>query len=229
MKVIFDRLEPLTSSINTFWFKPNKPVDYQAGQFTEIKLPHNHVDDRGDKRWFTISASPTDHLISITTKFSEPSSSFKQQLIKLLPGTPLHLADPMGDFVLPKDKSIPLVFVAGGMGITPMHSMVKFLTDQKLKRKIQLIYATQTPTDQLWLNLFEAYCSKVTLLSRQEDGDKANLTADQILQLTKPTDSSRIYLSGPEPMIENLVEQFDKLKIDSNRLVTDYFPGYLPI
>src|SRR5690349_12906121 len=123
MNVIFDHAEDTADHIKTFWFKPEKPVKYTAGQFTEIYLPHDNADNRGQRRWFTVSSSPTDPMVSITTKFAtEHGSTFKQTLAALKPGTPLKLADPMGDFVLPKDPSIPLIFVAGGIGVTPMHS-----------------------------------------------------------------------------------------------------------
>src|SRR5687767_16013481 len=110
MNVTFDHIEDIAANIKTFWFKPERPVRYTAGQFTEIYLPHPNADERGQKHWFTVSSSPTDPMVSITTKFAlDRSSTFKQTLRALEPGTKLHLADPMGDFVLPKDKNIPLV------------------------------------------------------------------------------------------------------------------------
>src|SRR6185369_15796787 len=103
----------------SFWFRPERPVDYIAGQFTEIYLPHSGADSRGERRWFTLSSSPTDALVSITTQFiPTEGSTFKKELFGLRPGAALKLADPMGDFVLPKDPSIPLLFIAGGLGIT---------------------------------------------------------------------------------------------------------------
>src|SRR5690348_14324223 len=142
MNVVFDHSEPTAANIRTFWFKPERPVQYTAGQFTELYLPHDNADNRGQRRWFTVSSSPTDAMLSITTKYAgDQSSTFKKTLFSLKDGTPLKLADPMGDFVLPKDKTIPLVFVAGGIGVTPMHSMIKYLNDTHEKRTIHLIYA----------------------------------------------------------------------------------------
>jgi ferredoxin-NADP reductase len=135
----------------------------------------------------------------------------------------------MGDFVLPKDKTIPLIFVAGGLGITPLRSMVKYLTDNQEKRDIQMIYVTSVPEDQVFVPLFKSYVQKLTLLNRQDDQDQATLTAQTIIDLSQPSLRSRIYLSGPEPMIEDLVDQFKKTTIKTDQLVTDYFPGYTPI
>lgn len=229
MKVVFDHHEDTAQNIKTFWFKPSREVAYTAGQFTEIKLPHDHPDERGDKRWFTLSSSPTEELLSITTKFSSPGSSFKQTLLALKSGTELHLADPMGDFVLPKDVSIPLVFVAGGIGVTPMRSMVTWLRDSKQRRDITLLYVASSDNQLAFVPLFQKYCRYVVILTRERDGNGAELTAKRILELTKPADNAQIYLSGPEPMIEILVDQFTKTDIEKGRLVTDYFPGYEPI
>jgi len=87
----------------TFYFRPEQPLSYTAGQFTELTIPHKRPDERGLKRWFTLSSSPTSELLSITTKFNnDKSSSFKKALFGLKPGAELTMAEPMGDFVLPK-------------------------------------------------------------------------------------------------------------------------------
>lgn len=229
MQVTLDHLEDTAENIITFWFKPRHRVSYNAGQFTEIKLPHDSTDERGDKRWFTLSSSPTEELLSITTKFSKPGSTFKRTFLSLKPGTELNLAEPMGDFVLPKDPSIPLVLIAGGMGITPIRSMVKFLSDTHEKRTITLLYAAQSSRELAFLPLLESYCRNILIRTREDDGNGAALTANKILAITKPSYNALIYLSGPEPMIEKLVEQFTKTTLSEDRLVTDYFPGYNPV
>jgi ferredoxin-NADP reductase len=84
MKITLDYTENIAKNIQTFWFKPDKPVRYVAGQFIELTLPHDNPDKRGIKRWFTLSSSPTEPLISITTKHAENIvSSFKQNLFNL--------------------------------------------------------------------------------------------------------------------------------------------------
>src|SRR5438128_2636442 len=139
MKVVFDHTqETIASSIKSFWFKPTRPVHYTAGQYIELKLPHDKPDNRGERRWFTLSSYPTEPLLSITTKFTDPGSSFKRALLDMKQGQIINMSDPMGDFVLPKDDTIPLIFVAGGIGVTPVRSMIKWLSDKAEKRDIKL-------------------------------------------------------------------------------------------
>src|SRR5579862_735458 len=117
MKVRLDHTNQEAANITTFWFKPLQQLTYTAGQYIELTLPHDRPDDRGIKRWFTLSSAPGGDLVSITTKFAgEKSSTFKRSLFGLSPGAELHMSEASGDFVLPKDSSIPLVLVAGGIG-----------------------------------------------------------------------------------------------------------------
>src|SRR5579864_7110707 len=142
MKATLVRTHKEAANISTYWWRTEKAVDYIAGQYIEMTLPHSQPDERGTKHWFTLSSSPTDApLVSNTTKFAEKSSTFKLALRRLKPGDSVTISEPMGDFVLPKDASIPLVFVAGGIGITPFHSIIKWLHDTKQSRNLTFIYS----------------------------------------------------------------------------------------
>lgn len=231
MNVAFDHAETVAKNIKTFWFKPERPVRYLAGQFTEIHFPHEPADERGIRRWFTLSSSPTEDLVAITTRFaSGEGSSFKKQLAALKPGSKLTLADPMGDFVLPKDPTVPLVFIAGGMGITPVRSMIKWLLDQNQQRNIHLVYAVSKVEDMAFEPLLAEYGLALTPIVSQPpagyQGEKGPLTSQRILELAAGDPNTLIYLSGPEPMVETFFKELTTQGIPSERLVTDYFPGY---
>lgn len=232
MKVTFDHSETEAENIRTFYFKPERSVHYTAGQYTELHVSHAHPDDRGDKRWFTLSSSPEDELLSITTKYAgdDKSSSFKRALFKLEPGTELDAADPMGDFVLPKIIQTPLIFVAGGIGITPFHSMLKWLADTAEERPIKLLYGVRSEDEIVFQETFRAAGVEPTIVvgepSDSWGGEQGRLTAELILGLEKPSDDALIYLSGPEPMVQSLAKDLHKAGWPKNQLVTDEFPNY---
>lgn len=98
MKVTLEFVEELSQEIKTFWFKKPSSFSYIAGQFVELYLPHK-ADERGPKRWFTLSSDPSNELISITTKTVNKPSSFKSALSKLQAGDEIEMSDTMGDFV----------------------------------------------------------------------------------------------------------------------------------
>ncbi len=232
MKVVLDHTEDIASNIKSFWFKPEQPIRYDAGQFIELFIPHDNPDDRGIKHWFTLSSSPTDTpLVSITTKFAaERSSTFKQALRMLQPGDELTMSDPMGDFVLPKDPTRPLLFIAAGIGVTPFHSIIKSLVDSKQQRDISIIYGARVQSEFAFQPLFEQSELPIQYVVSQPDDDwhglTGTLTTEYIKTLVPDFAQRMIYMSGPEPLVEKLVEDFKKDGIPEHHLVGDYFPNY---
>jgi len=224
MNVILARVEPVTETVTTFWFKPERPFRYLAGQYVEIFLPHDQPDGRGERRWFSLCSSPTEPLLGITVKLSSDGSTFKRALQQLTPGATLSMSEPLGDFVLPKNTSIPLVFVVAGIGITPIRSMVQWLTDKQEQRDIRLIYITRTPEDLLFQPLLETY--EGLRLHRMHTSTGVYPTAADIIPHITPRDTALTYLSGPQPLIERLWDELQHHGIDRTQLVLDYFPGY---
>lgn len=231
MTVTFDHSQPETATITTFFFKPPQPLRYTAGQFIELTLPHDNPDDRGVKRWFTLSSAPEQEFLTITTRLAtEHGSSFKSTLRSLTPGTEVHMSDPMGDFVLPKLVQTPLVFIAGGIGITPFHSMLEWLANTKETRPITLIHGVNIEDDIIFQPTFERAGVHATIVvstpSPAWGGERGRLNAEMITGLANITDDTLLYLSGPEPMVEALEKDLIAHGIARSQLVGDYFPGY---
>lgn len=231
MKATLKYIENHTLTIKTFWFKPEKAVDNVPGQYTEIYLPHKNPDKRGQKRWFTIYSSPTENLLAITTKITNQCSSFKKALNELKIGAEIIFSEPMGDFILPIDDSLPLVFVAGGIGMTPFRSIIKWLEDSNQKRDIQLIYAAKNESDLIDRDLF-AYVNTKYIISEPSSnwkGLSGKLSANKILKLSKIKPSTHIFLSGPEPMVEAFTKDIISTGLPKHQIITDYFPGYVDL
>lgn len=231
MRVTLDHVDNIADSIRMFWFRAANKPRYTPGQFIELRLPHEPKDKRGERRWFTLSSSPTEDLLAITTKFaSENGSSFKAALAGLEPGAEVDMAEPMGDFVLPKDPAVPLLFVAGGIGVTPMRSMIKFLDDSGEQRNITLLHAANSENQLAFKDLFEGAAIRFVPIianpSPSWTGQTGTLDAARIIDLGKPTDQTLIYLSGPEPMIEALERGLRDTGINKKHIKTDFFPGY---
>src|SRR5689334_9369093 len=98
MKVALSHTVQEAPDITSFYFIPEHPLRYVAGQFIELMLPHNNPDERGIKHWFTLSSAPGHEQVSITTRHAEKPSTFKQTLWKLKPGDTVVMSEPMGDF-----------------------------------------------------------------------------------------------------------------------------------
>ncbi|MBI3983980.1 FAD-dependent oxidoreductase [Candidatus Microgenomates bacterium] len=221
MQVKFRQTRPEAAHIQSFIFDKPAGLNYTAGQFITLTVPHPNADDRGSRRWFTASSAPTEDYLSITTKLSQPGSSFKQALRQLSPGTPVEMFEPKGDFILPDDPSQPIVLVAGGIGVTPYRSMIKYLADTKQSRPIKLLYAVADANQIAFRSLFD---TQAWLATNYLVAQPLDLKAIQ--SVSGRWQNQLIYLSGPESMVENLKDQLLAANLPENQLKTDFFPGY---
>jgi ferredoxin-NADP reductase len=136
----------------------------------------------------------------------------------------------MGDFVLPKDAKTPLIFVAGGIGLTPFHSIFEWLAASGEQRDIRFIYGVRSENDIIFQDTFDRANIHATIVvsdpSDSWGGLRGNLDAETVLGLERPNDDTLIYMSGPEPMVEALEADFEKHGVVKRQLVGDFFPGY---
>lgn len=230
MNITFHHKQTEAPSIVTLFFSPDKVTSFIPGQFVELTIPHEKPDNRGDKRWFTIATSPNNTLIGITTRIVSDASSFKLALQELKPGDSISMSEPMGDFVLPKNRATPLLFVAGGIGITPFHSIAQWLHEHDEQRDIRLLHAITTEDDLIFSDTFHrAGISETTFVfhpSPAWGGERGQLTAPYIKRLAESDPDTLIYIAGPERMTEKLTKDLHKLGVAKHSIVTDYFPGY---
>ncbi len=233
MKLRFSHSLKEADNIYSLFFVPEKPFVFTAGQYIELTIKHDHPDSRGEKRWFTLSSSPNDKELSITTKITTGSSSFKKALLNLQAGEEISMTGPMGDFVLPKLLQTPLIFVAGGIGITPYNSILRWLSETNEERPIKFIYGVGSEDEIIFQETFDRLKQHVTIVvehpSASWGGERGRLNAELILGLTQPEQNSLIYVSGPEIMVETLEKDLKKLGIKPGQLVLDFFPNYLSI
>lgn len=237
MKLHFIHREQVAADAwNNVFEKPENFV-YEPGQFLEVDLKHADQDDRGETRWFTMSSSPTESQIMITTRHVDKASSFKNAFFNLKAGDSLEAKGPMGDFTLPQDPKTELVWIAGGIGVTPFRSQMKFLVDnQELDRKITLIYSNRTQADvafsQLWakanneMPYFTFVQTLVDEVPKGWGGETGLVDEAMIKRAVKDIANKHFYVSGPEPMVQAFHEKLIGMGIPEDHLHQDEFPGY---
>lgn len=220
MQLSFVRREELAPAIWEYYFRPERPLDFVPGQYIDIVLPTVTGDPRGASRVYTLTSLPGDELLSFVVKIPEPHSPHKEVLANLKPGDPAQCRDAMGDLILPKDASRPLVFVGGGIGIASFASMLKYLLGRKEGRPIFVFYALRSKYERIYRELLDSYPLQLNNLVIAPN----RLTAQQIVDSTPP--NAQIYLSGSERFVEGLrtnLEILDKPRAD---IVFDFFDGY---
>lgn len=213
------RIHTESTDILTFYFKPLRPFRYQAGQFIELLLPHENADARGSARWFTLSSSPTEDLLMITTHIPDQASSFKSLLQDLKPGAKVSFSSPLGDFTLPKAKTSPLVFIAGGIGITPIRSMITFCYDMGQKRDITLLVNGKNNHSLIFLDEKPFKFLPMTKITGR------HLQSEDIENVIHPNPQCRYYLSGPEGFIKHAKKLLIEQHVSDKYIQTDTFIG----
>ena len=214
--------EHLADNIWAFRFTPGQPLSWTPGQFIRIEIPHDNPDKEGMKRWFTISSTPHDGFIQITTRVTD--TTFKQALGALKVGEKAQLIEqPDGDFVW-HESDKPLVFVAGGIGITPFYSMLKARGHSGQPVSATLIYSGRTNDLPFKAEFDEASKRHPEFKVHYVIGEV--LTYDKLLELAPDLNSSEVYISGPEPMVEALGKQLEENGLTGDALHQDFFPHY---
>jgi glycine betaine catabolism B len=226
----------VTPYLVDFVFKPSQKLAFLPGQYMEFTLAHPQTDSRGNRRYFTLASSPTENVVHLGVRFYEKSSSFKRALYSIDGRTNLVAAQIAGDFTLPRNPEKKLVFLAGGIGITPFRSMLKYLLDTQQTRDIILFYTNKTVDEiaykdvlgqaqtRMGVKIFYALTEK-TALPRNWTGIKGRID-EQMLLKTIPDYLERIYyLSGPPEMVRTYEESLKKLQIKSSQIKKDFFPG----
>ena len=238
-RLTFKLIEIKNIALNTydFIFSHDKKLAFQAGQFMEWTLKHKSYDDRGVRRYFTLASSPTEESVRIGVKVYEKPSTFKRSLLMLKPGDTLVASQLGGEFVLPADKNKKLVFVAGGIGVTPFRSMVKYLIDNNDKRDIIIFYAANSYKEIVYKEIFDLAKEKLNLKTIYVLKDTKHapdsliyesgfINKEMILKHVNDVSDRLFYISGPRSMINHFKEILKDLEVSRNSIKTDFFPGY---
>ncbi|MFZ3301954.1 MAG: FAD-dependent oxidoreductase [Microgenomates group bacterium] len=219
----------------SFYFKPSEDFTFEAGQYIYIILPSlKYEDARGDTRHFTISSSPTeteDNLLRITTRMRD-QSGYKKTLDELEIGATVAARGPQGFFVLNSkkvDTTSPQIFLAGGIGITPFRSIIKYNLDKGLNIPIHLIYSNSDSEfvfkSELDLWQTQNQNLKIDYFDSSKEG---HLDSDKLKTLLPATDfkQTTFWAVGPNPFIDAMEEIFEKLEIPEDNIKTEKFTGY---
>jgi len=221
-----------------FIFTPDKPISFKPGQYLEWTLGHKGIDGRGNRRYFTISSSPTEKNISIGIKFdSKKSSSFKEALAELDEGKSLIAGQLAGDFIMPKNKKTKLCFIAGGIGVTPFRSMISYLVDKNEQRDVTLIYSCKRFDDLAYTNLFHHANTHLGIKTVSTLTDLEHLPEDwtgykgflgvEIILTEVPDYMERLfYISGPNSLVSATEKILFEIGVSKKQIKTDYFPGF---
>lgn len=162
-------------------------------------------------------------------------TAFKRVLKDLPIGSEVKLDAPYGDFTLHKTESTPAVFIIGGIGVTPVRSMVAQATHDKTRHKITLLHASRAPADLPLKDDFEQLAENnpnftyVTTVDSPTDdwaGERGRVTPEMVKKHVPNLNEPIYYLSGPEGMVKAMRALLVDLEVNKDNIRTEEFAGY---
>lgn len=230
----FVRQQKEANEIYSYFFRVAHKVNYRPGQYMEWTMPGVGFDGRGNRRYLTIASSPTEENIMFSLRVPEKPSSFKASLVKLRHGDVVLAAQLAGSFTLPEHtESQRLVMIAGGIGVTPFRSMVRYLLDQGEKRDVTLFYFVNHEDEIAFEQLFDKAGSvglKTHYVVHEPSpgwhGQTGLARPELFEKLTNSSHPSLFYISGPQGFVAAVRQILLGLGVSPDSIRTDFFPGY---
>lgn len=221
----------------SFYFSKPEGFMYKAGQSMDLTLINpSDIDSEGNTRTFTIATSPQKKFLMIATRIRD--TAFKRNLKNMEIGTVISMEGPFGSFVLPNNSEIPIVFLTGGIGVTPAISIISFASENNLPHKIYLFCSNRTPAHGVFLDEFRELQIKnknfvfVPTMTRIEgpsmwNGEKGYIERAMLEKYLENGIMDKLYfISGPMNMVSAMSDVLVKAGIDTDYIRTEEFPGY---
>jgi ferredoxin-NADP reductase len=219
-----------TPEVKSFRFKRPESFYYDPGQFIFVTILIN-----GQKaiKHFSISSSPTEkEYLEFTKKITD--HEFSVGLDHLHPGDWAYLNGPLGEFTF-RGEYPKIAMITGGIGITPIRSIIKFCTDTAIPSDITLLYGNRNEQSIVFkeelddLEKMNHNLKVVHCLSRPTDAwkGKQGHVDVRLIQDEIPDYNERVfYVCGPPALVTDLEKDIRSLNIPDNRIKLETFPGY---
>lgn len=225
-----------TADVMSFIFDlGGQPFTYRPGQYVSYELDAlAFPDERGPRRHFTISSSPTEKgIIQFTTRIR--GSGFKETLRHAPLGYELTAGVSAGHFVMPEKESRRHIFIAGGIGVTPYRSILRYAVDAKEPIKGLMLYFNHSTAEIVFRQELEDLArqmptfSLVHVLSQPETGwtgERGRLDENLFRKYVPEPKGALCWISGPPAMVEAYKDLVRQVGIGEEALRTDIFSGY---
>ena len=227
-----------TTDVRTFRFiNPaggDLPFTYIAGQFISI---HLQIMGKRVNRTYTLASSPvTKDFFELTIKREPMGTASTHIHDQLKPGDMVSFSGPAGSFVFADQKTPAVVFIAGGVGITPVMSMLRTLIHTNWPGTIHFLFATKTEADIIFKNELEYLRNSypqlklfITLTREPTTsawrGSRSRLTAEIMQQLIPDIAKLPAYICGPNDMMDAACNMLLESGVPQKNIFTEAFSG----
>lgn len=222
------KIIPRSADVKSFRFDRPEGFEFKAGQWMYVNI---RIEGTSKLHHFTISASPTEDYLEFTKKITD--HPYSQALDKMKGGEWAKINGPYGDFTY-TGENLKLGFLTGGIGITPMRSMLKFIADRNLKTDVRMLYSNKTVADIVFKDELDAIAREHSnikvdhVLTREPEwkGLKGHVDASMIREQIPDYAERTFYICGPPAMNEALKKALQDLKVPEAQIRLEDFTGY---
>jgi ferredoxin-NADP reductase len=229
--------ETVAEGTMAFHFAKPDGLEFKAGQFADYTLINPaKTDDEGNTRGFSLVQAPFEGDLVVATRMRD--TAFKQTLKDLPLGTEVKFDGPYGDFTLHNNTEKPAVFLIGGIGITPVRSILAQASHDKLPHKLYLFYSNRRPEDTAFLSDLQEFARQnpnfsfiptmtdMTNSQQPWTGETGFISGDMIKKYVPDLTTPRFYLAGPATMVAAMRKVLTEAQVDEDNIKTEEFSGY---
>jgi ferredoxin-NADP reductase len=210
-------------------------VDFMPGQYFFVTLPDSgYQDEKGLRRHISVVTSPNDKgVLGLATRMRD--TAFKRTLAELEVGSEVDVEPPKGKFVLPDDTSRPLVFIAGGIGITVFRSMLRYIAEEQLPYRVTLIYSNRDRESTAFLDELvelerELAGFRLVLTMTDDpgwDGESRKIDARFFEEYLEGDLNQYTFLvAGPPGMTEAMEKVLGEAGVKEENVIAEGYTGY---
>ena len=223
----------------TMAFRFDKPIGwvFKAGQFLDMTLlDPAETDAEGNTRSFSIASGPDEDTLMIATRMRD--TAFKRVLKTMPIGTAVKIEGPSGDLILGGDATRTIVFLAGGIGITPFRSMLVQAADQQLPHRLFLFYSNRRPEDAPFLDELQTLqqanprytlipsMTEMATSHRPWTGETGLIDQAMLSRHLSGAVGPLYYIAGPPGMVKGLHAMLTKQSVKGADIRAEEFSGY---
>jgi ferredoxin-NADP reductase len=227
----------LCAGTTAFYFEKPEEFEFEAGQFFNFTLlSPGETDLEGNTRTLSIASAPHERNVMVAMRLR--TTAFKRTLNSLPLGTELLLRGPFGRMTLPRNSTRPAVLLAGGIGITPLRSLVWSEAESPSARRILLFYSVRVPEEAAFLEELqemEQYNRRYKLICTVTQLEKSRMSwlgetgriSLQLLSKWIPDLSVPIYyIAGPPGMVTGVRQMLIGAGVAEEDVRAEEFYGY---
>lgn len=210
---------------------------FRPGQWVDITLLHSFPADTGGKvHGFSIASAPHEDLLMVATRLRD--TAYKRELPKLPLGAEVQLDGPGGSLALHNNAARAAVFLAGGIGVTPIRSILAYAAREKLPHRIIFFYCNHRPEDAPFLDELTALQQQntnytliptMTQMDKSHQfwtGERGRLAQPLLTRYLTGLKAPIYYVVGPPGMVNGLRGLLIQTGVDEDDIRTEDFSGY---